>query len=332
MRNTNLFNNAVANNNSDNNGGITMTDINSMDSFVKVVLGAMKVRFGEGYKVDVNKVMKNNGLELTGLCIRDESVNLAPTIYLEQFYNQYNEGRGLEDILENIVYIYESHKVTYDFDVSSIMDFDRVQDKICCKLISASRNAELLKNAPYVTVEDMVIVFFVLLGHDVDGTATITIKNDLFNSWGITVDELYNIALSNTESRLRGTVRSMSSVLTEIMAIEMDEATATEFFDLFISEDDVPMYIATNESKQYGATVIVYRDLLKEVANKLNSDLYILPSSVHETILVPASIGMNVDELKDMVMCVNSTEVAEEEVLSDSVYYYDRALDIFQLA
>lgn len=71
MRNTNLFNNAVANNNSDNNGGITMTGINSMDSFVKVVLGAMKVRFGEGYKVDVNKVMKNNGLELTGLCIRD---------------------------------------------------------------------------------------------------------------------------------------------------------------------------------------------------------------------------------------------------------------------
>ena len=102
---------------------------------------------------------------------------------------------------------------------------------------------------------------------------------------------------------------------------------------MVIGEDDmIPMYVCTNTAKLNGAGVILYQELLQEFADRIGSDFYILPSSIHETLLIPANGDMDLEYLRDMVRTVNRTEVAEDEVLSDSVYRYNRLLDRVELA
>ena len=332
--NKNFSNNGAANNNNNSiNGGFTMVN-GTMDmmNFADVVKMAMEERYGEGYSVDITTVTKNNDCKYVALVIKDATTNISPSIYLENAYEQYKAGRCLHDILDDIADVYETHKVAGDFDVSGIIDFAMAKDNICLKLVSASRNTELLSGVPHKNVLDMAMIFYIIVGHGMEGLATVTVRNELMDTWGITVDELYDIALYNTERKCKGVVKSMSAIMTEILADRMDEEAASEFYDLYIGENDIPMYVVTNEDKLNGAITVFYTGLLKKVAERLDSNLYILPSSIHEAILVPVSVDMPVDYLRSMVVEVNSSEVADNEILSDSVYLYDRDSDQIVLA
>ena len=94
-------------------------------------------------------------------------------------------------------------------------------------------------------------------------------------------------------------------------------------FDPEILEEDVPMFILTNTEKYFGAYSIFYPNVQQHVADVLNTSYFVLPSSIHEMILVPDSGLYTPRELQDMVKSVNQTQVDPRETLSDSVYYYD---------
>ncbi|NLL76342.1 MAG: hypothetical protein GX235_03725 [Clostridiales bacterium] len=126
----------------------------------------------------------------------------------------------------------------------------------------------------------MAMVFYVIVGHGADGLATVMVRDELQKMWGVSTEEMYNFALRNTQRMCKGTVRSMSSVLTEIMSERMDAESVSEFFDLYIEDGDLPMYIATNEDKLNGAISIFYTGLLKEVAERLDSNLFIQAASM----------------------------------------------------
>lgn len=328
----NNFNN---NNNNSNNGGFIMAQgtITTMEAFAGIVKSAMEAYYGEDYRVSVQDVIKNNGLILTGLTILKKDCNIAPTIYLNQAFEQYQEGRTMESICREIIGIYEEHKVHTDFDVSCVTDFAKVQNRICYKLVNAEKNEELLSDAPHVMLEDLAVIFYILVSQDSDGTGTITIRNNMLSYWNVDTDTLYELALTNTQKMFRGSVQSMASVMTEILSHRLDEESAQEFYDMMVGEDDmIPMYVCTNTAKLNGAGVILYQGLLQEFADRVGSDFYILPSSIHETLLIPANGDMELEYLKDMVRTVNRTEVAPEEILSDSVYFYNRLTNRVELA
>lgn len=207
-----------------------------------------------------------------------------------------------------------------------ISDYEAVRDRICFKLINAEKNKELLKDVPYLPFMDLAIVFYILVDLCADGNATALVRNNMISVWGNpAIDDIYDIAKCNTQRLFRGHVASMMEVMTGIIA--ENDNVAPELVDAFFSmdvyEDNfMPMFVATNMSKINGATVILYDGLLKKFAEKVGGDFYILPSSLHEVILLPATGDMDVDYLIDMVRTVNATEVAPEEVLSDSVYKY----------
>ena len=334
----NNFNSNATNNNSNNNsnnGGFIMTQgtITTMEAFAGTVKTAMEVTYGEDYKVSVQEVKKNNGLVLTGLTILKKDCNIAPTIYLNQVFEQYQDGRSMESICRELIAVYEEHKVHTDFDVSAVTDFAKVQNRICYKLINAEKNAELLADAPHVMLEDLAIIFYILVSQDSDGTGTIIIRNNMLSYWDVDTDILYELAQANTQRLFRGSVQSMASVMTEILSHRLDEESAQEFYDMMVGEDDmIPMYVCTNIAKLNGAGVILYQGLLQEFADRVGSDFYILPSSIHETLLIPANGDMDVEYLRDMVRTVNRTEVAPDEILSDSVYYYSRLTDRVEIA
>lgn len=332
----NNFNNGATNNNSNNGKGdfiMTTGTIGTMEVFAGTVKRAMEVYYGEDYRVSVQDVQKNNGLVLTGITILKKDCNIAPTIYLNQVFEQYQEGRTIESISREIIRIYEEHAIHTDFDVSYVTDFAKVQNHICYKLINAKKNETLLNDVPHVVLEDLAIIFYILVSKDLEGTGTITVKNNMLSFWDVDTDTLYKLAILNTQRLFRGTVQSMASVMTEIISHKLDEESAQEFYDMMVGEDDmIPMYICTNADKLNGAGVILYQGLLQEFADRVGSDFYILPSSIHETLLIPVNSDMDIEYLRDMVRTVNRTEVAPDEILSDSVYYYNRLRDRVEIA
>lgn len=325
----------MMNNNFNNGKGafiMATNTIGTMEVFAGTIKSAMEAYFGEGVRVSVQKVTKNNGLILTGLTIMDKTSNLAPTIYLDGYFNDYSCGEPMSDICKRILKVYEENKVTDNFDVSMVTDFGRARNRICCKLINAERNAGLLADAPHVLVEDLAVVFYILATRDEFGTGTITVRNNILEMWNITVEQLYQLALQNTQRLFRGRVSSMLNVMTEILADKLDMENSNEFFDMMADDMAIPMFVATNTSKLNGATVLLYDNLMKKFAEKIGGSFYILPSSVHETLFIPCSGEMDIEYLRDMVRTVNATEVSEEEYLSNNVYRYDADTDSFEIA
>lgn len=316
-------------------GGITMSRIATMKDFAQVVKEAVEEALGAAYEVRINEVLKNNSQHLTGLTIGVKGSNIAPTVYLDSAFDRYQDGdASVETVVAEVLDVYQTHREPMPFDVSFVTDYRACKDQICIKLVNADLNEELLADAPHkIVCEDLAVVFYVLLSNDRFGSATITIRNGMFESWHVTVDELFETALMNTQRLLRGSVTNLASVMLDLMSDRLDEEDAREFYDMCVTgADQIPLFVCTNETKMQGAAVLLYPGLLKDFAERTGSDFYILPSSIHETLLVPVNDQTEVENLRDMVRSVNETEVAPADRLSDNVYIYKRETDQITLA
>ena len=192
--------------------------INTVDLFAEVVKAGLEEAHPECC-VMVHKVTKNNNLVLTGISIRSKEVNLAPTIYMDGYYNDYKNGRPMVEILAEVERAYNTYKAKQDFDVSSITDFNLVQDKICYKLVNRDKNKELLADAPYLPFQDLAVIFYVVVSEDRVGTGTVTVHNNLMEMWGNPdIKELYRIAKNNTQRRYKGRVSNMMEIMSEIIS------------------------------------------------------------------------------------------------------------------
>ena len=324
-------NNGNSNNGFNNEGGIIMTNgTMTMDAFAGTVKEALSVYF-EDCSIQLQEVTKNNGLILHGLCIREEDSNIAPTIYLEGFYEQYQAGRSFVDIVKEIARVYEDNRVTGSFNPDIIMDYERIKDYICGKVVNTERNAELLSDVPNIPLCDLSIIFFVKLPDFKEQTASITIHNSLMDSWGVDTDTLYEVAKNNTPRLLPGNVRSMESVLPGLFYDEPGDFLSTGFDDIHPA-DEFRLYVATNNARVNGAAVFLYDNLLLGFAERIGADFFILPSSIHELLFLPDTKAMDVEALRDMVKSVNTSEVRPEEVLSDNVYHYSRETGLVEIA
>lgn len=311
-----------------NNFIMTNGTINGMEAFGDTIKTAMELCYGDGVKVAVHEVRKNNGVTLTGLTVVKRDCNISPTLYLEPYYEEYKAGTTMENICREIMDTYEKHSVKCGFDITMVTDFNRVKDNVCFKVVNAERNKELLATVPHKQMLDLAVIFFIEVLQDKAGSGTITIQNHFMDMWdGVDTDTLYRLALANTQRKYRGRICSMFTVMSEML----DEEYAEEFFELIV-DDDVPMYVASNVQKLLGAGVVLYDNLLRTFAERIGGDFYILPSSTHEVLFVPASVGMDVEYLRQMVRDVNATEVSEQEFLSNNVYYYSIDTDRMVIA
>lgn len=273
---------------------------------------------GEGGNITINHVIKNNGCEMDGLVIMEKGKDIAPTIYLDSFYELYTNGENIKNIIRKIEVIYEQNKNNVTFDVNIFKHFDTIKDKIVYKVVNYRSNEKLLEQVPHKRILDLAVVFYCLLDNEYGRSATALIYNNNLKNWNVTIDDVYKAALKNTPDLLHSKISSMAALF-EKCGVNVDG----EEVDL---KDYVPsdMYVLTNESKLNGAACILYENVLYDFAQKLGADLYILPSSVHEVILLPKLSMFEKDELVNMVKEVNTEGVAADEVLSDHVYEYNR--------
>lgn len=262
--------------------------------------------------VTITSVLKNNTTRLDGLTIKSPKSNICPNIYLNQFFADYEDGRNIEDILSDIARIRQMHDSPSDLDVTAITDFSRVKDKIAAKLINTEHNKEYLADKPHRDIADLSAVYYINLGTDSCGSMTTVITDALLSQYDITVDELHEIAIQNMGTKAR--FCSMSEVLSELMSADIQDG---------LCQADNMMYVLTNDTKLNGAAMLLCPITMDKVAEQVGSSYYILPSSIHESLVVPFNDGLDVEQLRQMVHEVNSTQVAPDEILSDNVYLYD---------
>ena len=272
--------------------------------------------------VTIQDVTKNNDQQLSGLMIRTEDNNIAPNIYLEQFYEQYTDGRDMENILQNIADIRVSHEMEQGFDISKITDFDQVKDHIICKLVNAEMNQDYLVDKPFTPVEDLAVIYAIDLGGNESGHMTAPITNNLLQQYGITEQELHDIAIHNlAESQIE--FKTMRDVLVDMMFPEGIQEGDPRAFMLPPEEEKPSMYVLSNSDKLNGAAAILDSKTMEDISEKLGGDFIVLPSSIHEVIVLPVNEDMDRQTLEAMVQDVNAGQVAPEERLSDHVYMYD---------
>lgn len=295
--------------------------------FTLKVQKAIMERVGEGYRVEVQEVHKNNDVVLQGLLIHAEEQNVSPTIYLNSFWDAYEKGIPFVVIVERIMRIYEEDTPKENIDMSFFKDFNRVKERICYRLISAERNRELLTKIPHIEYLDLAICFYYSYRGEALGNGSILIHDSHMEMWNTTTEELYKLAAHNTPELFPGEWSAMETVVRELMAERGED------MELFLSEeeqeeffDQLPMQILSNENRVHGAACILYPGVLAELAESRGQNLYIIPSSIHEVIVLPDTGRENAERLREMILEVNTTQVEPEEILSNNLYYYDRLL------
>ena len=281
--------------------------------FIFVVKENVALALGEGMSLQVHTALKNNGRERVGLTIMDKRINISPTIYLEEFYKQFQNGYTIQNITERILEVYHEVKFEHTWQVHTVKDFETMRSKIVYKLIHAKENEILLKSMPYIAYLDFAIVFYILFEVDESGTATIPITHELTQLWNVSLDEIQQNAFRNAPTLLPASFKPMQIVINELTGANCVGEECIE--DL--------MFVLTNSLRTFGAACILYDGILDKISEEIGENFYILPSSIHEMIIVPESSSPSRAHLDEMITEVNQTQVDEEEVLSDCVYYYD---------
>lgn len=273
-----------------------------------------KIKGNETMTVYIHTAVKNNGKERKWITVSEKGIHISPTIYLEEYFQQFQEGKPIEKIVEKILQLYEEIKCSHPCEESLLQNYEELKGKFACKLIHRGKNEKLLNDIPYVPWMDLAIVVFVLLEVSPYGTATVLVRKEHLEIWGLTEAQLFDEAKKNTPILLPYQFCPMRKLLQEICPYAVDEG----------EEEEESLYVLSNKLRSFGAASMLYDGILEKVGQKLGENYYILPSSIHEVIVVPESKSPVKQDLEEMVREINETQVEEEEVLSDRVYYFSR--------
>ena len=313
------------------------------NEFLSYIKDSINAIIGEERQVNIHKIIKNNDVELDGLTIMSKESNISPTIYLNDYYKEYKNGRSAGDIVFDIYGLYEQQNNKMDFDLSFFSDFSKIKDRLMFKLINYNSNTKLLSEIPFIKFLDLAIVFYCFIENDTLGDATVLIHTNHMNIWNVSTEDLYEHAMINTPRTLPPVITSMNDILKELFVerlqneyinseIDNDEDIsfddmAEDLLNIFNNSNNPSMYVLTNTHKTNGSACILYKNVLKDFSLQINSDLLILPSSIHEVIIIPYSDDLSPEQLTHMVKEVNLKELDAIEILSDHVYRYERNTD-----
>lgn len=306
---------------------------NNIDSFINRLINRLGEYYGQEYLVSSSEMIKNNGTIKHAIMIRKNSENLTPSIYVDEFYESFKRGEGFSEIVAKIIQIRDANGTDKELDLSYIEKYEMIKDNLIIKLINKEYNAGILDDTPHIDFADMVVVFLIRICDPIVGEGTILLHNSLFDMWNVSLDRLFIDAKNNTMKSYSPCFMDIVDVMKEIIAKNKARfAFENNAFDDFylLSNDSQKMYVLSNQNRWYGASVIVYDGLLKELSDSLASDLYILPSSIHELIVIPQNGDEDAYAYTNMVSEVNSLNLPKEEVLSNHAYRYRRENNLLE--
>ena len=295
-----------------------MTEKLNKKDFAEAVKSKVVEKLGEGYEVSVQEITKNNDSKWTAILVKKDGDSICPTVYIDEYYQESDAEGYIDEVAEYVVGIYEGGRSVPNIDTDVVKDYGKARELICFKLINAERNMERLEKMPYVMLQDLAVVFFIPVSFDDDESATASaqVTIEMMESWGVDTDELFRAAMENTPVLFPARTKVLGDMLEEMVGD-----------DFQMHAGGPQIHVATNDKCVSGAAVALYPGYLKAVSDRIGSDFYILPSSIHELLLLPDDGDTDAQTLRGMVMDVNASTVSAEDFLSDNVYHYSREKD-----
>lgn len=261
-------------------------------------------------EVTYEKIQKNNGTYMNGIRITRGNCNISPTIYMEPYFEEFKNGTEILAIFEDIMNCYMYAEENRPVEIGRFDDFEHVKNKIVYKLINLEKNKDLLEDTPFIAFLDLAVVFYYICDSTMHSQATILVKENHLKLWKKTKEDLFEYAVINSPKMLKASIRGMESILRDMIKEERD-SPGFSIDQGEREEREEVMYVLTNEYGIFGAACLLYHQVLEAFSEKIESDFYILPSSVHEVILVPKKDEIKSKRLKTMVKEVNETEVSD---------------------
>lgn len=310
------------------------------NQFVDEVKGGIKLflpREYEDAQVRVEEMRKLNENYL-GIAILKEDQVIAPTFNLNQLYEMYQSDPqiSMESIMRNITGVVLD--APEQFDLKSITEYENAKEKLFIRVSSAEKNGEMLQNVPHQMREDLVITYHVAISMDEVGRGSTTITNDMLKRYGISEEQLHADAMESSPKIMPLHVDAMKNVIKQIIGGDNKPLIQDKGFKAMeevISEglkEGEPMFVITNQQTMDGASAIFYPEVMKQLGECFQGDFFILPSSIHETIVLPDKGDFDYLSLKSIVQEINNNQVLEEEQLTNDVYHYDVKERVFERA
>ena len=268
-------------------------------------------RLGSGFEVSAREMLKNNGRIWHGVIIMKKDESVSPTIYVDDFYDEEADGDVISRTADFVIDSYHEN-MTDNIPIVDFSDFNQIKNGICLRVVNTKENEAYLEQVPHREFLDLSVIYYISLEHN-GQVASVTITDSIANIWGVSEEELFDAAYEFTPRMKPMVSKPLHEVISELTGNVSDDGEAMM--------PEVPMIIVTNEKSYNGAAAILYPEFLEGV---MDGNFFILPSSIHEILLLPDDGSSDAELLKAMVKEVNSTQVKPEEKLSDHVYYYDR--------
>ena len=273
-----------------------------------------------------SKVRPNFG-EMSGLQIVEKGNPMAPVFYLNGLYSILQKGGTIDQLA---AFVLDKYTSTDPLDLETCVDFidlNKVRSSIILRLINIEKNIDYLEDIPYIQYLDLAVIFCIYHKKESGEALTMNINQDLMNYWEVTPHDLLALAAENTARLLPPACMEFSDILYHIRD-EICPSLPRELID-DLRYPSSCITVLSNESMQNGSSVLLYPGLLKSMADKENSDLLVIPCSIHELIIIPRDeIYADESVLQEMIPCVNQTELLPGEFLSDHLYIYSRVPDI----
>lgn len=303
------------------------------EEFNKKVQEEIKNYLPEEYasaRVLIREIVNCNEQKRTALQIVKEGDNMAPNVYIDEFFDNYKKAEDFDRILKEIADV-ATNAERPDIDINRLTNYDLMKDRLTIELVDKNMNSERLKELAHTKHGDFAATYRIIISETAEGRSTALVNNSVVKQWGVTVEQIHQDALKADLLR-EPELYKMQDIIADIMGSEFAgfgfpeerEGNLLKKDPEDIEIDSKDMLVLTNKNRTNGAGLLLQEEILKKVSDIIGGDYYVLPSSIHETIILPAEGDIELDMLEEMVKEVNREEVAPQEILSNEVQYYDR--------
>lgn len=296
--------------------------MNKQEFTTMVTEELQKMAWENGYQIEIEpiSVKKMQDPSYDGICFRRYGSPIGACINLDDAYEAYDNGMTFIAIITRLYdQILDALKQAPEINVADISDYEKAKNSLYIDLVSYETNKEMLKNIPFKQISDMAIYCRLLMRQDANGIMSIVVNNMMLKTFGVSNEQLFSDALCNSTKIRPSELCSMYSALEKFM----NEFPGGLMDNMPLYDDLLPMYVLSNKEHLNGAATLFYPGTMQLVASEFGGSYYILPSSIHEVILIPDDGDMDVEFLLSMVVSINKDGVLPEDKLTDSIYYYD---------
>ena len=285
------------------------------ETFKTELIAAITKKLEAPYKVETYKAFKN-GKEIDAFTIRQKDTQATPTFYFKNLIEDYRNGSSVADIAEDVLEMYFFAAKNSPINIDDCQDFNVQKSNICYKVVNKEAFKDQLPLIPHIDFFDLAIILYSVLSINDKNEMSFIVTNDMVKVWDTTPQELFILATKNTPRLFPINITSLNALM-----FQFDIPQYKTISDTIENLPHDYVYAITNEYSRNGFSGIFYSGVLKCLGKRFGN-FYLLPSSIHEALIIPEGTDMSPEQLMEMVHGVNTEVVSPDEYLSDSVYQY----------